>query len=101
METADKGAPGEPLTIDGRTLRVIPGGRRKAVLNSLEGVRREMARIYRDAEEGRRDTAEASKLVYILGQIGKVLELTEIESRLKVLEGKTNGYKLPAPTRGA
>ena len=47
-----------------------------------------MARIYRDAESGKRDTAEASKLVYILGQIGKVLELTEIERRLTVLEDR-------------
>lgn len=86
------GAPDAPLTIDGRTLALVPTpGRRKAVLNSLDGVRREMARVYRDAEEGRRDTSEASKLVYILGQIGKVLELVEIESRLKALEAKALG----------
>jgi len=55
-----------------------------------------MARIYREAESGKRDTAEATKLVYVLGQIGKVLELTEIEERLKTLEAKTNGNRLPA-----
>ncbi len=86
------GAARVPEVIDGRTLAIIPTpGRRKAVLNSLDGVRREMARVYRDAEEGRRETSEASKLVYILGQIGKVLELTEIESRLKSLEVKALG----------
>ena len=47
-----------------------------------------MARVYRDAESGRRDSSEASKLVYILGQIGKVLELTEIERRLTLLEAR-------------
>ena len=96
MQSAAKDSPIEPLTIDGNTLRLIPTGRRKAVLNSLSGVRREMARIYREAESGKRDTAEATKLVYVLGQIGKVLELTEIEERLKTLEAKTNGSRLPA-----
>ena len=50
-----------------------------------------MSRVYRDAESGSRDSSEASKLVYILSQIGKVLELTEIERRLTVLEARRNG----------
>jgi hypothetical protein len=88
----------EPQTYDGSTLRVIPTPkRRKPQLTSLEGVRCEMARIYREAEEGKRETSEASKLVYILGNIGKVLEVVEIEARLKILEAKTNAKQLPAP----
>jgi len=95
--TSTKVASDEPLTIDGRTLRLLPTpGRRKAQLNTLEGVRREMSRIYREAESGKRDTAEASKLTYMLGQSGKMLELTEIEARLRVLEGRSSG-RLPAP----
>lgn len=77
-----------PATIDGATLRVLPTPRRrKAQLNSLEGVRIEMSRVYRDMESGRRDSQEGSRLVYVLAQIGKVLELTEIERRLTALEG--------------
>ena len=90
-------SPTEPLTIDGATLHVIPTGRRRAVLNTLGGVRREMARIYREAEAGTRETSEASRLVYILGQIGKALELAEIEARLKALEVKTNAKQLRTP----
>lgn len=102
LEHAANGTPKQPATIDGRTLRVLPTpARRKAQLTSLDGVRTEMARVYRDAESGKRDSAEASKLVYILGQIGKILELTEIESRLKTLEARANGNRLPAPNRGA
>jgi hypothetical protein len=56
-----------------------------------------MARIYREAESGRRDTAEASKLVYVLGQIGKILELTEVERRLVALEDLSNA-RLSGPT---
>jgi hypothetical protein len=56
-----------------------------------------MARIHREAESGKRDTAEASKLVYVLGQIGKILELTEIERRLTLLENTNGNKQLPAP----
>jgi len=96
MEPA-KCPPAEPLVIDGATLTVIPTGRRRAVLNTLGGVRREMARIYREAESGKRDTADATKLTYILAQIGKALELAEIEARLKALEVKTHAKQIRTP----
>ena len=87
-----KGALRAPQTIDGATLTLVPTpGRRKAQLNTLEGVRRELARIYREAESGKRDTADASRLTFMLGQIGKLLELTEIERRLTAVEDRTNG----------
>ena len=87
-----KGALRVPQTIDGATLALVPTpGRRKAQLNTLEGVRRELARIYREAESGKRDTADASRLTFMLGQIGKLLELTEIERRLTAVEGRANG----------
>jgi hypothetical protein len=92
-----KGSPDEPVVIDGATLSVIPTGRRRAVLNTLGGVRREMARIYREAESGKRETSEASRLVYMLGQIGKALELAEIEARLKALEVKAHAKQLRSP----
>jgi hypothetical protein len=57
-------------------------------LNTIEGVRREMARIYRDAEAGKRDTADASKLTFMLAQIGKMLELVDIERRVDALENR-------------
>jgi hypothetical protein len=88
----------EPQTYDGSTGSVLPTPkRRKPQLTSLEGVRCEMARIYREAEEGKRETSEASKLVYILGNIGKVLEVVEVETRLKALEAKANVKQLSAP----
>jgi len=76
-----------PATIDGATLKLLPTPRRrKPQLTSLEGVRCEMARIYREMESGKRESQEGSRLVYVLTQIGKVLELTEIERRLTALE---------------
>jgi hypothetical protein len=87
MALAD--TPRAPATIDGASLRLLPTPRRrKPQLTTLEGVRCEMARVYREMEEGRRDSQEGSRLVYVLSQITKVLELTEIERRLTVLEGQ-------------
>ena len=76
----------EPETIDGATLRLLPTPRRKPKLTTLEGVRCEMARIYREMEARKRDSQEGSRLVYVLTQITRVLELTEIERRLAALE---------------
>jgi hypothetical protein len=45
-----------------------------------------MARIYREMEAHKRDSQEGSRLVYVLTQIAKALELTEIERRLAALE---------------
>jgi hypothetical protein len=53
-----------------------------------------MARVYRDMESGRRDSQDGSRLVYVLTQIAKVLELTEIERRLITLEDQTKKGKL-------
>ena len=79
----------EPETIDGTTLRLLPTPRRrKPQLTTLEGVRSEMARIYREMEARKRDNQEGSRLVYVLTSITKVLELVEIERRLTALEDR-------------
>jgi hypothetical protein len=95
---ADTGTAHSPATIDGATLRVLPTPtRRKPQLTSLEGVRVEMSRIYREMEAGKRESQEGSRLVYVLTQIGKVLELTEIERRLIVLEERATHARLAQP----
>ena len=57
-------------------------------LNSLEDVRREMARVYREARGGIIDSSEAGRLAYILSGVGKLIEATEIEKRLSQMERK-------------
>ena len=42
-------------------------------------------------ESGKRESQEGSRPVYVLTQIGKVLELTEIERRILALEAKPIG----------
>ena len=43
-------------------------------LKTLDDVRLEMARVYRDARSGKIDTADGSKLIYMLSCIGKTIE---------------------------
>ncbi len=76
-----------PRTIDGSTLAIVPTpGRKRPQLDKLEGVRVEMARVYREMDSGKREMSEGTKLVYVLAQIGKVLEITAIERRIDLLE---------------
>ena len=55
-------------------------------LKSIDDVRIEMARVYRDMKSQKIATGDGTRLVYVLGQIGKMIELYEIEKRLEVLE---------------
>lgn len=78
-----------PATIDGATLRVLPTPRIN--LNDIDGVRREMARVYRDMRRGKLDVADGAKLAYVLSQLGKLIELGELERRLTALENHSGG----------
>lgn len=57
-------------------------------LATLGQVRREMGAVYADAREGRIPPGDASRLVYVLGQIAGVIEGEHIERRLSDLEEK-------------
>ena len=58
---------------------------RRLNLATAEDVRREMARVYREARIGEMDTSEAGRLVYILSQILKAHELGVVEKRIAEL----------------
>lgn len=78
-----------PEIIEGQVLQPLPTPQIK--LATIEDCRREMARVYRDARTTRIDSQDASRLVYILSQIGKLIELSDIEKRLELLEKQNNG----------
>jgi hypothetical protein len=42
-------------------------------LKTADDIRLEMARLYRDARQGRIDPSDASRLVYVLAQLGKMI----------------------------
>lgn len=57
-------------------------------LGTPDEMRLEMARVYREARAGKLDTQEASRLVYILGELRKAYETHVIDTRLKALESR-------------
>ena len=65
----------------------------KLPLDTLEGVRRELSRVYREMRAGTLPSQQGTRLTYVLGEIGKLLALTRLEARIEALEG----YTLAAP----
>ena len=55
-------------------------------LASVDDVRRELARLYREAKSGRRDVQDASRLAHILGTLGRMIEGADLERRIAALE---------------
>jgi hypothetical protein len=56
-------------------------------LKTIDDVRVEMARVYRDMRAGRIETADGTKLSYVLAQLGKLIEAGDLEKRLEAMEG--------------
>ena len=86
---APKKATKPPVVHEGQVLRAIPTPQLK--LATIEDCRREMARVYRDARSANTDTADASRLVYMLTSIAKLIEIGQLEERITKLEGIKNG----------
>jgi hypothetical protein len=82
-----------PVEIDGKTGEVEPlppqkGQRYRCKLDTLQDVRREMAKVYREARSEMLGPADASKLVWMLQAVGKVIEGSDLEKRVEALEAK-------------
>jgi hypothetical protein len=60
-------------------------------LTHLDGVRREMARVYRDMRGARVHSQDGARLVYVLGELRKMFEVCELEKRIDALEGRKDG----------
>jgi hypothetical protein len=61
-------------------------GRSRLRLDTLDRVRRELVKVYRDARDGKRDVSDASKLGHLLVAIGRLIEGSDLERRLEALE---------------
>lgn len=89
MPTKPKKATKPPVVHVGQVLRAVPTPQLK--LATIEDCRREMARVYRDARLGQANTQDASRLVYMLTSIAKMIEVGQLEQRLIALEVKHHG----------
>lgn len=74
-----------PATVNGKTLTVLPTPPR-IDLKSADDVRLEMARVYREMRSENMESQHGSRLIYVLSQIGKMIETSEIEKRMQALE---------------
>ena len=55
-------------------------------LKHIDDVRLEMAKVYRDMKQQKIPTHDGTRLVYVLTQIGKMIELHDIEKRVNTIE---------------
>ncbi len=60
----------------------------KIDLKSIDDVRLEMAKVYRSMKGKEIQASDGTRFVYVLAQIGKMIEIHDIEQRLTVLENK-------------
>ena len=65
---------------------VVLRTRRGPELATLLDVRREMSRVYRQCRSGKLRPEDGSRYTYMLSQIGRVLEIVEVDARIEALE---------------
>ena len=80
-----------PVEIDAATgeVETLPpakGQRYRCKLDTMQDVKREMAKVYRESRSQLLDPADATKLVWMLQAVGKVIEGTDLEKRIEALE---------------
>jgi len=89
------------MTLSHQPKAEVLSPRNAMALDTLAGVRAEMARLYRLALNGRIRSDELTRLIYALKEIRTCLEaelLTDVQQRLALLSrdmDKHNGQRIP------
>lgn len=81
----------EPKPVVRRRLSVLPIPPRSSQLRTLEDVRIEMSRVYRGMRRGKVETQDGTRLVYVLGQVGRVIEADKLNGRVEAIERTLRG----------
>lgn len=55
-------------------------------LRNADDVRLEMAKVYREMRGARLDMADGARLIWVLGQINRVIETSLVEQRVDAME---------------
>jgi hypothetical protein len=66
----------------------LPAERQTGRLNSLTSVRRELVATYRALKRGEIDRGMVGTRTYVLSTIAKILEVEQLDRRLKALEDR-------------
>ena len=82
-----------PVEVDSVTGEVsdlppVKGTRYRCKLDTLSDIKREMAKVYRESRSEVIDVMTGTKLCWMLQSIGKVIETSDLEKRIEVLESK-------------
>lgn len=64
--------------------------RAKIDLRNAHAIRRELASVYRDMRSGQIETADGTKLAYVLDMIRKSYETAVLEERINLIESAIN-----------
>lgn len=80
------------------TARTITGKcatppRLRLKLNSIDDVKAEMARLYREGKAGQRDVQDVSRLANVLALLARMIEGSDLEKRIAALEGGNDEAK--------
>ena len=67
-----------------------PPTRRSRPLKTMEQIRQELSKVYREARNGSVDIGDASRLANILALVGRVIEGSTVEARIRALEDQRN-----------
>jgi hypothetical protein len=76
-----------PVTVENASGKVVATPK-KIDLSTINDVRLEMASVYRGMRSGSIETSDGSRLVYVLTQVGKMIEMHDLELKIKLLEEK-------------
>lgn len=60
--------------------------RMRLKLKTIDDVKMEMARLYREGKAGLRDVADVSRLANVLSLLGRLIEGSDLEKRLTAIE---------------
>ena len=74
------------VTGDVETMPPQKGKRYRCQLDTVQDVKREMAKLYREARSDLVPVQDATKLTWMLGELRKTIELSDFEQRLEALE---------------
>ena len=75
-----------------------PPRRTRLRLDSVDRVRRELIKLYRQGRDSEREADDVAKLAGVLGIVGRLVESDELEARLDALERAARRWGAGAPS---
>jgi hypothetical protein len=86
VEVLENTADDRPKNRAGRAISLVHTPSPTVHLKTLDDVRVEMAKVYRDMKRGKVPTQDGTRLVYVLSQIGRVIEIGQVSARVEAVE---------------